>query len=71
MTKWLPTLSPTAWVTTQALLTQLIGLLLFAIQAPLLGPKAFGLVAIVMAFIGICEMLMSDASAECLISIKR
>lgn len=71
MTKWLPTLSPTAWVTTQALLTQLIGLLLFAIQAPLLGPKAFGLVAIVMAFIGICEMLMSDASAECLISIRK
>lgn len=71
MKKRLSTLSPTAWVTTQALLTQVIGLLVFAIQAPLLGPKAFGLVAIVMAFIGICEMLMGDASAECLISIRK
>jgi O-antigen/teichoic acid export membrane protein len=68
--KILPQLSPTAWVTAQTLITQCFGLLLFAVQAPMLGPRAFGLVGIVMAFLGVCELLVGDAAAECLISIR-
>jgi O-antigen/teichoic acid export membrane protein len=66
----LPKLSPTAWVTAQTVITQFFGLLIFAVQAPLLGPRVFGLVGIVMAFLGVCELLVGDAAAECLISLR-
>jgi len=44
--------------------------LLFAIQAPLLGPKAFGLISIVMVFVGFCEYVPGEAAAEALISVR-
>ncbi|WP_293374340.1 oligosaccharide flippase family protein [Nevskia sp.] len=66
----LPTLSPQAWLTLQLLFTQFFGLLLFAVQAPLLGPKAFGLISIVMVFIGFCEFVLEIASTDALISVK-
>jgi len=47
-------LTPTAWVTIQTVYTQGFGALVFAIQAPLLTPRAFGLIAIVMVFITFC-----------------
>jgi O-antigen/teichoic acid export membrane protein len=50
--------------------SQIFGLLLFAIQAPVLGPRAFGLVSIVMVFVGFCEQVLCDAAAEALISIR-
>lgn len=50
--------------------SQVFALLLFAIQAPLLGPKAFGLISIVMVFVGFCEYVPGEAAAESLISIR-
>ena len=62
-------LTPTAWVTIQTVYTQGFGALVFAIQAPLLTPRAFGLIAIVMVFITFCETLLESAT-ETLISLK-
>ena len=44
---------------------------MFAVQAPLLGPRAFGLVSIVMVFVGFCELVFSDAASDALISIRK
>jgi len=63
-------LSPTSWLTTKTVFTQVFALLLFAIQAPLLGPRAFGLISIVMVFVGFCEFVPGEAAAESLISIR-
>lgn len=61
--------SPTAWVTAQMVLTQLISLALFAVQAPLLGPTAFGLFSFVMVFITFCEIVIGTGATEALLSI--
>lgn len=68
--KALSRLSPTHWLTTKTVFAQVFALLLFAIQAPLLGPKAFGLISIVMVFVGFCEYVPGEAAAEALISIR-
>ena len=62
--------SPTTWVTVQTLYTQLFAIGVFAIQAPLLGPHAFGLIAIVMVLIGFCESVLADSTTETLISVR-
>jgi O-antigen/teichoic acid export membrane protein len=62
-------LSPTSWVTVQTVYTQGFQALVFAIQAPLLTPRAFGVIAIVMVFITFCETLLESAT-ETLISLK-
>jgi len=61
--------SSTFWVTAQTSFTQLFGLALFAVQAPLLGPRAFGLISIVMVFTGFCETVLIEAATDALISI--
>ncbi len=61
--------SPTLWLTLEKLVQQLLWLILFLILAPILGPKPYGLFAIVMAFIGICEVLIVDAAVEALVTI--
>lgn len=63
-------LPPTAWVTVQTVVTQVIGIGLFAIQAPLLGPTAFGLFSFVMVFVGFCELVLNGGVTEALISIR-
>ncbi len=63
-------LSPTSWLTTKTVFSQVFALLLFAIQAPLLGPRAFGLISIVMIFVGFCEYVPGEAAAESLLSIR-
>lgn len=65
-----PRLSPTSWLTTKTVFSQVFAALLFAIQAPLLGPKAFGLISIVMVFVGFCENVPGEAATEALISIR-
>jgi O-antigen/teichoic acid export membrane protein len=65
-----PLLSPTSWVTTKTVFAQVFAVLLFAIQAPLLGPRAFGLISIVMVFVGFCELVLQEAVSEALISIR-
>jgi O-antigen/teichoic acid export membrane protein len=69
--KAFPRLSPTSWLTTKTVFSQIFALLLFAIQAPVLGPKAFGIISIVMVFVGFCEYVPGEAAAEALISIRR
>ncbi len=68
--KVFPRLSPTSWLTTKTVFSQVFALLLFAIQAPVLGPKAFGLISIVMVFVGFCENVVGEAAPEALISIR-
>src|SRR3954465_13786830 len=63
-------ISPTSWVTAQNLFKQLFTVALFAIQAPLLGPKAFGLIALVMVFVGFCEYVLEISGTDALISIR-
>lgn len=64
-------LSPTSWLTTKTVFSQVFGVLLFAVQAPLLGPRAFGLISVVMVFVGFCEVVLCEAAAESLISVRR
>jgi O-antigen/teichoic acid export membrane protein len=63
-------LSPASWVAAQNLFNQAFGLILFAVQAPLLGPRAFGLITLVMVFIGFCEYVLEIASTDALISVR-
>ena len=63
-------LSPTSWLTTKTVFSQLFAVGLFAVQAPVLGPRAFGLMSIVMVFIGFCEFVPCEAAAEALISVR-
>ncbi len=63
-------LSPTAWVTIERVFGQIFGLLLFIIQAPLLGPHAFGLLATAMVFVGFWEAVPGAAAMDALISIR-
>ena len=47
----LPTLSPVAWLTADRVTQQVLWLILFAILAPILGPRPYGLFSIVMVFV--------------------
>jgi len=53
----------------QTVYTQAFGIAVFAIQAPLLPPRAFGLMAIVMVFVSLFEATV-DSAIEALISIE-
>lgn len=48
---------------------QAVWLVLFAILAPILGPRPYGLFAIVMVFIGFCEFVTVEAAAEALMGM--
>jgi O-antigen/teichoic acid export membrane protein len=56
-------------VTLQVVYAQAFGVVVFAIQAPLLSPRAFGLIAIVMVFVTLCEASLESVT-EALISIE-
>jgi O-antigen/teichoic acid export membrane protein len=58
------------WVTAQNLFKHGFAIALFAVQAPMLGPKAFGLIALVMVFIGFCESVLEIAFTDALVSVK-
>jgi O-antigen/teichoic acid export membrane protein len=64
-------LSPTSWLTTKTVFSQIFAVAVFAIQAPVLGPRAFGLVSIVTVFVGFCETVFGDALADALISVRK
>jgi O-antigen/teichoic acid export membrane protein len=61
--------NPTIWLTLEKLTQQVIWLLLFLVLAPILGPKPYGLLAIVMAFVGFCEIVIVGAAAEALVIV--
>lgn len=61
---------PTMWVTAERAFAELFFLLLFAIQAPILGPSAFGLVTAVMVFVAFWEGVPGHAITEALLSVR-
>jgi O-antigen/teichoic acid export membrane protein len=67
----LPTISPVAWLTIERVTQQALWLILFAILAPILGPRPYGLFAIVMVFVGFCELVLLEGTVEALVTIDR
>jgi PST family polysaccharide transporter len=63
-------MSPSLWVTVEKLSQQAVWLVLFIILAPILGPRPYGLFAIVMVFVGFCEFVTVEAAAEALIGME-
>ena len=63
-------LTPTAWLTAEKLAQQGLWLLLFAILAPLLGPRPYGLFSLTMVLVGFCEIVLAEAAAEALLSLE-
>jgi PST family polysaccharide transporter len=63
-------MSPSLWVTVEKLSQQAVWLALFAILAPILGPKPYGMFAIVMVFVGFCEFVTIEAACEALIGME-
>lgn len=61
---------PTFLVTFQVVFVQTFTVLVFAVQAPLLGPRAFGLIALVMVVVGFCESVVTSVATDALISVK-
>ena len=53
-------MSPSLWVAVEKLMQQAVWLLLFLILAPILGPRPYGQFAIVMVFIGCCEIVVVE-----------
>ena len=64
-------LRPTVWVTAERVFTEVFSLTLFAVQARLLGPTAFGLIAAVMVFISFWDAVPMNAVLEALVSVRR
>ena len=65
----LPPLSPTAWITVDRITQQVLWLTLFAILAPILGPRPYGLFSIVMVFVGLSEFILLEGTVEALITV--
>ena len=65
----LPSLSPVAWLTVDRVTQQGLWLILFAILAPILGPRPYGLFAIVMVFVGFCEFILLEGAVEALVTL--
>jgi O-antigen/teichoic acid export membrane protein len=61
---------PAFLVTFQVVFVQAFTVAVFAIQAPLLGPRAFGLIALVMIAVGFCESVVTGVATETLISVR-
>jgi O-antigen/teichoic acid export membrane protein len=64
-----PTISPVAWLTIERVTQQALWLVLFAILAPILGPGPYGLFAIVMVFVGFCELVLLEGTVEALVTV--
>src|SRR5579871_2182856 len=72
MTAWIRSLlRPTVWVTAERVFTEVFSLALFAVQARLLGPEAFGLIAAVMVFIVFWDAVPMNVVLEALVSVRQ
>lgn len=65
----LPALSPTTWAAVDRATNFGLWLALFAILAPILGPRPYGLFSIVTVFTGISEWILIEGTAEALITV--
>jgi PST family polysaccharide transporter len=70
MRKRIPLLSPTFWATSHSVFEQAFWIALFALQAPMLGPHAFGVMALAMVFVGFCEFVFVNVASESLVSLN-
>jgi O-antigen/teichoic acid export membrane protein len=64
------TTNPTLLVTFQVTFIQFFTVLVFTLQARLLGPRAFGIIALVMVVVGFCESVLTGAATDTLISVR-
>jgi PST family polysaccharide transporter len=64
-------LRPTVWVTAERGFAEVFSLALFAVQARILGPTAFGLIAAVMVFISFWDAVPANAVADALVAVRR
>ena len=65
----LPRVSPVVWLTFERITQQALSLILFAVLAPILGPRPYGLFAIVMIFVGFCESMVLEGAVEALVTV--
>jgi PST family polysaccharide transporter len=70
MTRPASSRSAKKWVTLQIIFEQIFWVLLFAVQAPLLGPRPFGLIALATVVVGFCEGVLIAVGTDTLISIR-
>jgi O-antigen/teichoic acid export membrane protein len=56
-------------VSVEKITQQVLWLVLFSILAPILGPGPYGEFAIVMVFIGFCELVLGDGMVEVLVTL--
>ncbi len=61
---------PVVWLTAERVTQQALSLILFAILAPLLGPRPYGVFAIVMIFVGFCEFILLEGAVEALVTVQ-
>jgi PST family polysaccharide transporter len=67
----LPVLPPVVWLTAGRVTQQALSLILFAVLAPILGPRPYGVFAIVMVFVGFCEFILFEGAVEALVTIEK
>lgn len=65
----LPAVSPVVWLTSERVTQQALSLILFAVLAPILGPRPYGVFALVMVFVGFCEAILLDGAVEALVTV--
>jgi O-antigen/teichoic acid export membrane protein len=65
-----PSLSASAWFTVDRMTQHALWFIIFAILAPILGPRAYGLFSIVMVFVGLCEFILIEGGVEALVTVK-
>ena len=65
----LPMVSPVVWLTSGRVTQQALSLILFAVLAPILGPRPYGLFALVMVFVGFCEAVLLEGAVEALVTV--
>ena len=70
---WIPlrltAVSPVVWLTSERVTQQGLSLILFAVLAPILGPRPYGLFSLVMVFVGVCEAILLDGAVEALLTV--
>jgi O-antigen/teichoic acid export membrane protein len=65
----LSTVSPVVWLTSERVTQQALSLILFAVLAPILGPRPYGVFALVMVFVGFCEAILLEGAVEALVTV--
>ena len=58
------------WLTSERVTQQALSMILFAVLAPILGPRPYGVFAIVMVFVGFCELILLEGAVEALVTVE-